>query len=115
MEDYMDKNIGVCGLDCSNCNAYKATVNNDNLLRQETAEKWTKEYNHDFKPEEINCLGCNSQGPYIEHCFECPYRLCAKEKGLTNCGQCEQYPCEKIAKFHEHVPQAKQNCDLVKA
>ena len=27
-------------------------------------------------------------------------RNCAKDKGLRFCGECAEYPCEKIGKFH---------------
>lgn len=31
--------IGYCGLDCKKCNAYIATVNDDQDLREETAKQ----------------------------------------------------------------------------
>lgn len=31
--------IACCGLDCENCDARKATVNNDDALRKKTAKQ----------------------------------------------------------------------------
>ena len=37
--------IGYCGLDCEKCDAYIATVNGDQTLREKTAKLWA-ELNH---------------------------------------------------------------------
>jgi len=34
--------IAYCGLDCSKCDAYLATIENSDLRRIETAQKWTR-------------------------------------------------------------------------
>ena len=34
--------IACCGLDCENCDARKATVNNDDALREKTAKQWAE-------------------------------------------------------------------------
>ena len=34
--------IGYCGLDCENCDAYIATVNDDQALREKTAKLWAE-------------------------------------------------------------------------
>lgn len=34
--------IACCGLDCENCDARKATVNNDDALRKKTAKQWAE-------------------------------------------------------------------------
>ena len=41
----MNALISVCGLNCETCEARIATVNNDDELRKETAEKWQKMFN----------------------------------------------------------------------
>ena len=38
----MNEYIAYCGLNCENCNAYKATKNNDHELRAKTAELWSQ-------------------------------------------------------------------------
>ena len=54
----MDKIIGVCGLTCTECPAYQATLKDDDKERKRVAEMWSKEYGAEIKPEDINCDGC---------------------------------------------------------
>ncbi len=107
----MENFISCCGLDCSKCEAYIATKNNDDKLRKETAEKWMKLYNSpEIKPESINCLGCRQDGVKLGHCAECKIRICVYEKGYETCGNCsEMEKCELVAQVHKHVPEAILN------
>ena len=43
----MRKMIAYCGLDCEKCDAYIATVRDDQALREKTAKAWS-ELNHLF-------------------------------------------------------------------
>lgn len=38
----MKNTIAYCGLDFKKCNAYLATINNDQALRERTARLWSK-------------------------------------------------------------------------
>jgi Protein of unknown function (DUF3795) len=49
-----------CGLDCLECQAYKATKANDLQLKKQIAERWSSQDEIKFKPEDIDCLGCKS-------------------------------------------------------
>ena len=110
-----DEKISFCGIICSQCEAYIATLNNDDDLRKETAEKWSKTYNGDIKPEHVNCRGCTStEEPLFSHCKVCEFRLCGIEKGVENCAHCNEYPCEKLANFQAHVPGVKDTLDKIK-
>ena len=46
--------IGYCGLDCEKCDAYIATVNDDQALREKTAKLWAELNNAPILPEHIN-------------------------------------------------------------
>ena len=51
----MNELIGYCGLDCGQCDARIATVNNDDELRARTAKLWCGWNNTDeIKPEHID-------------------------------------------------------------
>ena len=53
----MKQLIACCGLDCENCDARIATINNDDKLREETAQKWSVMNNtSEITPETINLL-----------------------------------------------------------
>jgi hypothetical protein len=111
------KHIGMCGLDCSSCNAFIATKNNDNKLRKKIAKKWSEEYDwKDLKQEDINCTGCLSlKEPLFRHCKECGVRKCGLEKKVNNCGECVEYDsCDKISSLHKMIPDGKPICDRIR-
>lgn len=110
----MEKLIAACGIDCSECEARKATLANDNEKRAQVAEKWSKQYEANLTAEHINCMGCMESGVHFGHCNECDYRHCVRSKGLRNCSECSDYPCEIISQFHSYVPSAQANLEELK-
>jgi hypothetical protein len=112
MGELMEKLIAYCGIRCETCPGYKATIDDDDELRAKTAAEWSKQFGADIKPEHINCVGCTAaDGAHIYHWTECGMRKCAAERGLENCGHCEDYACEQLSKFFEMVPAAKETLD----
>lgn len=77
----MKEMIAYCGLDCEKCDAYLATLHNDQALREKTAEAWS-ELNHvQILPEHINCLGCRAGTVRTVFCESlCEIRQCALKK-----------------------------------
>lgn len=49
----MKKMIAYCGLDCEKCDAYIATINDDQKLREKTAKLWAELNNAPILPEQI--------------------------------------------------------------
>ncbi len=112
----MTKIIAYCGINCAECPAYLAYANDDDELRAETAKKWSKAYDHPFKPEDVNCAGClETEGPHIGHCGQCEIRACGQERKVANCAHCSDYACEKLSKFFEMVATAKVNLEEIRA
>lgn len=107
----MNELISCCGLNCETCDAYIATVKNDDTLRAETAEKWQKMYNaNHITAEMINCMGCRPEGIKFAHCNNCEIRKCVNSKGLQTCGDCnEMDTCKKVEFVHKAVPEAIEN------
>ena len=111
----MDRIVAICGLTCQGCPAYLATLNDDDDMRKETAERWGKEFNADLKPEDINCMSCLSkEGPVFQHCNVCEIRKCGMDREVVNCAHCDEYACEKLTKFFGMVPDAKKTLDEIK-
>ena len=111
----MEEMISVCGLLCSECDAFIATKNDDDEKRAEVAEQWSTQYNVDVKPEDINCDGCISDSERLfSHCGVCEIRKCGREKAIQNCAHCYEYACEKLDKFFQMVPDAKKRLDQIK-
>ena len=102
------KHLAMCGLDCAKCEAFIATVNNDDKLREKTAKEWNKRYRSDgrgrppIKAEDINCRGCLSNGPIYLYCYQCKIRKCGFKKGIKNCQECEKYKCADLKELQSH-------------
>ncbi len=108
----MDEMISYCGLVCHECGAFIATLNDDNEKRTEVVRQWSKEYHKEFKPEDINCFGCLSEGkPIFGYCHICKIRSCARAKGVLNCAHCGDYACDQLMEFFQMVPDNKKRLD----
>lgn len=103
--------IAYCGLDCRKCDAYRATVLDDDALREATARSWSQLNNASITPEMINCLGCRGEGIKTPFCeLWCGIRPCAREKSLDSCGSCgEKLHCEKLAVMAGSSPEIWDN------
>ena len=95
----MNEMTAYCGLDCENCDAYIATKNNDDALREMVARLWSELNGVEITPEMINCDGCRMDGRKTPYCESlCPIRQCAKGRGYATCGSCaETEGCKKLA------------------
>lgn len=100
--------IAYCGLDCLKCDAYLATRENSDAQRKETALKWSRMYNHDIKPEQINCDGCKSDRTRFFHCDHCEIRQCCTSRGIDHCAACGDYICDILSGFIKLAPEAGQ-------
>ena len=103
--------IAYCGLDCEKCDAYIATKNNDQALREKTAKEWAELYNSNILPERINCEGCRANGVKTLHCEKlCEIRKCAMKKGMTTCGDCpELEKCQTVGFVISNCADALKN------
>ena len=110
----MRNNIAYCGLDCEKCDAYIATKNNDQALRERTARLWAELNNAPILPEHINCEGCRADGVKTVYCESlCAIRRCAEGKGLATCGGCSEVgTCEKIAPILGGNNEARRNLGI---
>ena len=107
----MEKMIAYCGLNCEKCDAYLATIHNDQALREKTAQLWAKLNNAPILPEHINCEGCRADGAKTIYCEQfCVIRQCALKKGVTTCGDCAEFEtCQKVGMILSNNPDALKN------
>ncbi len=111
----MEKVVSYCGIICGECPAYIATKEDDDTKRRDLAEQWSKQFDFEMKPEDINCDGCMSDSERkLGYCSTCEIRNCGMEKGLENCAYCNEYTCEKLDKFHEHNPKLREILDNIR-
>ena len=84
-----------CGDDCGFCPRYRATQSGDDKELRRIAELWYRAGSRPtvLPPEEMICHGCSANNP-------CPYEIasCATERGVTTCGECDEYPCDRLAR-----------------
>ena len=107
----MNNLIAYCGLDCAKCDAYIATRNNDQALRERTARLWSELNGATILPEHINCQGCRMDGAKTVFCEQmCQIRPCAMGKGFETCGGCAAMDdCEKLKSITSNRPDALEN------
>lgn len=107
----MKELIGYCGLDCGKCDAYLATIHDDQALREKTAALWAELNHAPILPEHIHCEGCRVDGAKTLYCSEmCQVRKCALAKQLPTCGSCPELErCEALGAIFKTSPQALEN------
>ena len=103
--------IAYCGLDCEKCDAYLATIHDDQALREKTAKLWSELNNVPILPEHINCQGCRVDGVKTVYCESlCEIRRCAMQKGAQTCGDCEELEkCPTVGMILADNPGALKN------
>ena len=103
--------IAYCGLDCEKCDAYIATINNDQELRVKTAKLWTELNNTSILPEHINFQGCRADGIKTVYCDSlCSIRQCAMKKGVSTCGDCpDMEKCQTVGMILSNNTAALKN------
>ena len=104
----MNERIGYCGLDCAACDAYLATIHDDQALRKKTALNQAP-----ILPEHINCLGCRGDGVKTVFCEHmCAIRQCALKRGVATCGGCPELDdCPTVGTILQNNPAAKKNLE----
>lgn len=107
----MKKMIAYCGLDCEKCDAYLATIHDDQALREKTAKRWAALNHAPILPEHINCHGCRVDGVKTVYCESlCGIRPCAVEKGVATCGDCPELKrCPTVGMILANNPAALEN------
>lgn len=113
----MKERIGYCGLDCAACDAYLATVHDDQALREKTAALWSELNQAPILPEHISCLGCRGDGVKTVFCEHlCAVRQCALQKGVTSCGGCPELErCPTVRAVIQNSPDAKKNLEAMQS
>lgn len=81
-----------CGLNCGACPVGLANELNDDEALEKMAEEWG------VKREDVVCSGCKTD-TVAPFCAGCEMRVCAMEKGLEFCSQCDLFPCKAITDF----------------
>ena len=95
--------MAACGLNCSECDAYKVTMFGDLEKAGKMVEFWR--YNGWIRPDDgaevilkFNpiCKGCRDNADCVIKCGygDRDFRACCDEKRNRHCGECGEFPCE---------------------
>lgn len=112
------KNIACCGLDCGHCDAYLATIRNDDKLREQTAKKWAEmNSSPQITSDTINCMGCRGNGVKFAYCeYMCEIRKCVISKNYDTCAEClEVDTCGLVGAITNMNADAKCNLEQLKS
>lgn len=107
------RNIAPCGLNCYECEVYKATIE-DNLNKKiELSGKFTSP-EYEVTPDDIECFGCHRDSTRMfKFCRECKLRQCSLDKNVINCGYCDHYICDKLSKILNEQQNNKMTLDEI--
>jgi len=116
----MEIQIGACGLICSKCDSFIATRENNQEKLEQIAAEWRVRFQApSITAENIRCTGCMTENaPKCGYCgFMCEIRKCAIAKNVSICGECADYPCDKLNGFLEIIggEQAKHQKEMLTA
>lgn len=94
--DYM----APCGLYCGVCAIMRANQNNDEKFKEILVGVYKGKLagSENLSAKDIYCEGCLSDKRFM-YCEKCDIRDCAKEKGITGCHECGDFPCKMINQF----------------
>jgi hypothetical protein len=108
-----------CGVDCTVCDVFKATVHGDQEARLRAAKLWTKTAQEHWgmetlDPNILNCTGCRTGDVQHSGYGRCPIPPCARKRRLTSCGHCPEWrECERLSGVFRDEPEAKRNLERI--
>lgn len=117
----MDRMISYCGLACNTCPIYLATIERDELrkqqMRESIAKQCAEQYDLKLRIEDItDCDGCRADsGRLFSGCIKCEIRKCATERKIETCAYCSDYACEKLEKHFSLEPESKKRLEELRA
>jgi hypothetical protein len=113
------EDLSYCGLDCSACDVYKATVHGNQEARMRAAEGWQETARKHWRmetldPMVLDCRGCRAPGKKHQGYGQCPAERCAREKGVASCGLCPEWEeCPFLVEILTNDPQARGNLQRI--
>ena len=107
--------IAFCGIDCSKCDSYIATLSGKYAELERVAQKLARVYRAEVKPEYVICDGCRTGERHSYFCRNsCKMRRCCIENGYYSCIECADFACEELAFELANTPEAKENLNKLK-
>ncbi len=103
----MKQLVGCCGFKCYSCAAYEGNIHSEEE-RNTVCGKWNTYFQYPITPEQMHCDGCacgaDRENPMIHS--ECEFLRCAREKNLSRCQECGDYPCGPLREYFDAYREA---------
>ena len=109
----MDQILTRCGYRCDLCLAYRPNIEANPASQQILSDGWQRYFGFRIPAGAIMCDGCMAENPRLID-KTCPVRPCVIDKGIANCSECRDYPCEKLSSrlvVYEQIA-AKHPCPI---
>ncbi len=93
-----------CGLDCFNCPIHLSIK--DERLQKALGQRLN------VSPEMLSCQGCRAEKgmiPFLNLSAPCAVYTCTEEKGIHNCSECPDFPCDRLHPYSELAAQRPHN------
>ena len=102
------QHLGICGDNCGVCPRFIATQSGNAEHLKKVAVLWHQIglRNSVVSAEEIACHGCRS----LKKCAFEDLKKCAESRKIRNCGECRDYPCDKIVKVFQQMGTFAARC-----
>lgn len=97
------REIAYCGIICSSCPAYRSARKPRPRAQIRVARLWSTKENQ-YEACDITCKGCTEAwGRKFSHCINCKVRECARKRQIRHCGECDEYPCQKLKDLYDRL------------
>jgi len=97
-----------CGMSCFNCKMLQAKDDLD--LRKKAAEKFNLEFDEAYC--EGGCRGLDGKGSITGLDKACALYKCTKEKNVTFCYECGDFPCEHLHPYSKNSIRMMHNLKI---
>jgi hypothetical protein len=92
--------MAPCGMYCGVCAVVYATRDDNTKFKERLVGVYKGRLpgSENLSIDDIHCKGCLSEEPFL-FCRTCTIKDCTKEKGLSGCHECSDFPCPMIENF----------------
>ncbi len=108
-----NRKLNMCGYCCDMCKALVTNIKKKDE-REKLSEYWETYYALCIPTQNIVCDGCRCKKSDAHRIDDsCPIRACVQEKKLTDCSECDYYPCETfMTRKGLSYEEANEICEL---